>query len=300
MYDIIGDIHGHAGALKALLTKMDYTPVKGTWQHPERRVIFVGDYIDRGPSIRETLQIVRSMTEGGQAYALMGNHEYNALAYHYQLPDGSYLRSHNQAHLNQHAQTLAQFYFHRDEWISYLEWFTTLPLFLELEHLRAVHACWDQQHINFLRQQGYATVDMDFIIRAHHKSTIENLVVEETLKGKEIPVNEPWEDKDGHMRTRNRVKWWVTNLETASFDEALFNCPPGMKNEPYQSVTPVVPYPSGDKPVFCGHYWLQAATPSLQAPNVACLDYSIAKEGMLVAYQWNGEKILSEKNFVWV
>ncbi len=48
MYDIIGDIHGYASALKALLHKMNYTEVNGVWEHPGRKVIFVGDYIDRG------------------------------------------------------------------------------------------------------------------------------------------------------------------------------------------------------------------------------------------------------------
>ena len=71
MYDIIGDIHGHASALEALLLKMNYKEVNGVWQHPGRRVIFVGDYIDRGPAIRETLHIVRSMTENDKAIALM-------------------------------------------------------------------------------------------------------------------------------------------------------------------------------------------------------------------------------------
>jgi hypothetical protein len=34
--------------------------------------------------------------------------------------------------------------------------------------------------------------------------------------------------------------------------------------------------------------------------NVACVDYSVAKGGILVAYRWDGEKKLSHKNFVWV
>ncbi len=74
MYDIIGDIHGHAEALKELLIKLAYQSIRGVWQHPERKVIFVGDYIDRGPAIRETLQIVRTMADNEKAIALMGNH----------------------------------------------------------------------------------------------------------------------------------------------------------------------------------------------------------------------------------
>ena len=76
MYDFLGDIHGHCTELEQLLSKLGYKQKAGTWQHPSRKVIFVGDYIDRGPQIRETLAIVRSMTESGNAIALMGNHEY--------------------------------------------------------------------------------------------------------------------------------------------------------------------------------------------------------------------------------
>ena len=49
MYDLIGDIHGHADELTELLTKLDYKLCNGAWSHDHRMVIFLGDYIDRGP-----------------------------------------------------------------------------------------------------------------------------------------------------------------------------------------------------------------------------------------------------------
>lgn len=76
MYDIIGDIHGHASVLEKLLNRLGYSKQKGTYRHPERKVVFVGDYIDRGPEIPETLRLVHGMVKAGQAIALMGNHEY--------------------------------------------------------------------------------------------------------------------------------------------------------------------------------------------------------------------------------
>lgn len=51
--------------------------------------------------------------------------------------------------------------------------------------------------------------------------------------------------------------------------------------------------------VFVGHYWLSDEIPSPVADNCACLDYSIAKGGKLVAYCWRGEKTLKESNFIW-
>ena len=43
-YDIIGDIHGQADKLEALLRTLGYRDTAGAWRHPERQAIFVGDF----------------------------------------------------------------------------------------------------------------------------------------------------------------------------------------------------------------------------------------------------------------
>jgi hypothetical protein len=56
----------------------------------------------------------------------------------------------------------------------------------------------------------------------------------------------------------------------------------------------------GKKPVFFGHYW-RSGKPTKNVDwgiHAACLDFSVAKGGPLVAYRWSGESILSEANFV--
>jgi len=63
MYDLIGDIHGHASELVKLLAALGYS------QHPRRQAIFLGDFIDRGRQIRETLEIVRPMIDSNSAIA---------------------------------------------------------------------------------------------------------------------------------------------------------------------------------------------------------------------------------------
>ncbi len=55
-YDIIGDIHGHADALKALLSDLGYRERDGTWRRPDRQAIFLGDFIDRGPEQVESVE----------------------------------------------------------------------------------------------------------------------------------------------------------------------------------------------------------------------------------------------------
>ena len=153
MIDFIGDIHGHADELEELLQKMGYTKDSNTYTHPERTVLFVGDYIDRGPKIREALEIVKQMVDHGSAVALMGNHEYNASYFHFQETDGGHLRKHLIANIIQHYETLKQFQNRQGEYEEYLEWFKTLPLFYETESFKAVHACWDNKTIDFLKKK---------------------------------------------------------------------------------------------------------------------------------------------------
>ena len=110
MYDLIGDIHGHADALERLLAGLGYSRKRGVYRHTDRQAIFLGDFIDRGPKIRETLEIVRPMIDSGVALSVMGNHELNALAFHTPDPDkpGEHLRPHDEKNTHQHAETMRQ------------------------------------------------------------------------------------------------------------------------------------------------------------------------------------------------
>jgi hypothetical protein len=284
-----------------LLTRLGYEQRDGVWRHPERQVIFVGDYIDRGPAIKETLALVKGMVDAGTALAIMGNHEYNALAYAHRLPDGNYLRSHNSTHSKQHQATLDQFAGYPGEWENYLQWFYSLPLFLELPGLRVVHACWDDEHIEWLRSHGYQRLNEALLIASHQRRSTPYQVINDTLKGKEfnIPEKYTWHDKDGHARNSNRIRWWVSPT-TKTFGEFLFNCPASLIDKPVDPAVAINIYPADAPPVFFGHYWMEDKFPVIQSENVICLDYSVAKEGALVAYRWSGEDKVDNKHFVFV
>lgn len=301
MYDLIGDIHGHCDKLVELLTRLGYERVHAAWRHAERKVIFVGDYIDRGPAIKETLELVKGMVDAGTALAIMGNHEYNAIAYAHRMPGGQYLRSHIPMHNQQHQATLEQFAPYQGEWKKYLEWFYTLPLFLELPGLRVVHACWDEEHIEWLRARGNQRLNEALLIASHQKGSMAYQVINDTLKGKEfnIPEKYTWRDKDGHARSSNRIKWWL-NPETKTFGEFLFNCPPSLRHVRVNTDVAINIYPADAPPVFFGHYWMEDKFPVIQSENVICLDYSVAKEGALVAYRWSGEDKVDNRHFIFV
>lgn len=101
-YDVIGDIHGHSDKLDALLRKLGYRMHDGAWRHPERQAVFVGDFIDRGTKGVEVVRTVRAMVDAGSALAVMGNHEFNAVAWRMGL------RPHNERNRHQHQAFLAQ------------------------------------------------------------------------------------------------------------------------------------------------------------------------------------------------
>ena len=77
-FDIIGDIHGCRSELEILLEKLGYDPA--TRRHPDgRKIVFLGDLVDRGPDIPGVLRIAMEMVEAGNAICVPGNHEMKLL-----------------------------------------------------------------------------------------------------------------------------------------------------------------------------------------------------------------------------
>jgi hypothetical protein len=298
MHDLIGDIHGHADALHQLLKQLGYAQAKGVYKHPERQAIFLGDFIDRGPKIKETLEIVRPMIDSGAALAVMGNHELNALAFHTADPNkpGENLRPHNEKNSNQHAETMRQV--PAGELNSYLNWFRTLPLWLELEGLRVVHACWDETHMAKIS----GPISDEFLHSACLSRGSLFEPVEAILKGKEakLPPGATFHDKDGHERTATRVKWYEPPDGHTYRTYAMASEPiESDLSLPEEVIQAAVPYSEDAKPVFVGHYWLKGSRPELLRQNIACVDWSVAKGGFLCAYRWDGEQELDAGKFVW-
>jgi protein phosphatase len=76
-FDIIGDVHGCLDELAALLRKLGYAPdAAGVWTHPEgRKLVFLGDLVDRGPDSPGVVRLVSAAVAAGGAYCVPGNHE---------------------------------------------------------------------------------------------------------------------------------------------------------------------------------------------------------------------------------
>ena len=85
-FDIIGDVHGCADELEALLRELGYEEAEQregafpdggpVYAHPERRIaVFVGDLVDRGPRVLDTIRLVRNMVLAGSGHCVPGNHD---------------------------------------------------------------------------------------------------------------------------------------------------------------------------------------------------------------------------------
>ncbi|MCH2159690.1 MAG: metallophosphoesterase [Oleiphilaceae bacterium] len=307
-YDLIGDVHGCAQTLEKLLLKMGYQHENGCFRHDSRKVIFVGDIVDRGPRIREALHIVKNMVDAGQAEIVLGNHEYNAMCYCTRGRDAEdhlFLREHNARNHRQIRETLEQFEPYPEEWQMFLSWFHTIPLYLDKGHFRVVHACWDRHAIeHFNTMSPSRSLSMDMLYESARDGTFLEKMVDRMTRGTslKLPDGESIVSKDGYIRNMFRTKFW--NDDPKTYSDVVFQpdpLPDGLLDRKLseQELDHLMYYGKDEVPVFVGHYWMSGA-PAPITPNVACLDYSAVKYGKLVAYRMDDEIALDANKFVWV
>ena len=333
MFDVIGDVHGHADELEDLLQLLGYQKKSGVYRHANRTVIFLGDWIDRGPKIRQTLEVVRAMVEANTARAVIGNHELNALAWatprmaletsadsasratsnascvansnaQQNLADAPYqwCRSHTEKNRRIHTATMEQL--SPAELAEWLSWFRGIPWWLDLGGLRCVHACWDAAQMQVLVNAfGNSWTVTDDIIRATHEHGKPLADATECiLKGPEIalPKGCTLADPEGFARKVIRARWFGDG-QAQTYADLSFPNRPGVPTDllPVGMASAAQRYGEHEPPVCIGHYWIPATDePKPLAPNVACVDYSVARGGRLMAYRWSGEKVLTKEHFV--
>jgi hypothetical protein len=304
--DFIGDIHGHSERLEALLATLGYQHKRGAWRHPSRQVMFLGDFIDRGPGQIATLKLVRAMVDAGSARAVMGNHEFNALAWGTPDPDapGLYLRPRHgmrgAKNRKQHAAFLSELQEDGREHRRWLDFFMDLPLWIEADAFQVVHACWSPYHMADLSPllNANKTLNAASLIACSRQNSPAFEALEVLLKGPEVglPDGHLFHDKDGHVRTAIRTRWWDRQAQT--YAQAYIGPPADI---PDVVLPPTAQFPEPRKPTFIGHYWFAPVDGIKPATTkVACVDYSVAIKGVLAAYRFDGENELCASKFVTV
>lgn len=299
MYDIIGDVHGHAERLEHLLKTLGYHKINGIWTHSSRKLISVGDLIDRGPQQRQSVDIIRDMQQAGSAYVIMGNHEFNAIAWATLDDNGQPLRKHNEKNEHQHREFLKEKAKDKVWYDESIAWFKSLPFYLQLDGINVVHACWQADSIEAVKsyQDQDAKRSDTFWQQANQKSHPLYEAIEVLCKGWEIKLPCPFsfKDEDGHERHHLRTKWWLPaasnygDIAINKFHVADCADLPISQN--------AIPGYSEANALFFGHYWFKG-NPVVQTPKIACVDWSVAEGGCLVAYRYDGEDTLLNDKLV--
>lgn len=307
-YDLIGDVHGCGITLSKLLEQMGYRKRNGSYMHPKRKVVFLGDIVDRGPNIRLACHIVKDMVDNGAAEIVMGNHEYNVVTYCTEAPAGfrrPFLREHTKRNTFIVEQTLEQFANYPQEFNEMLEWFVSIPLFQEFDHFRVVHACWDQSLIDeYIARFGGNQMHAGMLVDSVDTSSFLYRFLDRTLRGTtlELPKGRSMTSKDGMVRRFFRTKFWAEDPQ--HYDDVIFQPDPLPVDLQYHPLTDhektqLLYYGPEEKPLFLGHYWM-SGIPSPLRHNIACLDYSAVKYGRLAAYRMDFEHHLQPSKFTWV
>lgn len=209
--DIVGDVQGELALLQSLLKQLGYDPA--TAAHPQgRRLVFVGDLVDRGPDSPGVLERVARWMVNGRAQCILGNHELDILrGKHRPRENGWYFDA---------SDPLRQ-----DRWQAFMD---ALPAVLEREDLRIVHACWDQASIEWLRsgaaaRTDYRAIHQEGVRRAEeevrrpgleaktdgrYEALLQNCnPVKVVTSGREIPASAP-KVIAGVLRYTDQERWW--------------------------------------------------------------------------------------------
>lgn len=291
-YDIIGDIHGRSDELKELLDELGYEQIDGIYQHPEgRQAIFIGDFINKGPDSRGVIDIVRPMVESGHAQAILGNHEFSAIVI-------SMLQGIDGMSLPQNG-FLDDYEFGSDEYNDVVDWFKTLPVYLDLEDFRVVHACWDDEAVDVLDRyleedhslgkraiEAYQDEDREFL------NALRALIIGPFYK---LDDEMLYEDFNGRTTQYARILWWASPQAPIEEQIDLQGKPlePDWQKKLEMREKLKMDFMKSSKPTFIGHYYLPGPAYELSV-DVTGVDF----RDQVTAYRWNGAGAGTQNEFV--
>ncbi len=271
-YDVIGDVHGRARPLRALLERLGYREFDGAYRHQDRRVVFMGDLVDRGRDVADVLSIAYAMEQARTADVILGNHEFNILCWYTLDPGGIPRRSYTA----DNEGTILLFNSHPALRERYLEWFRTLPLWLEAGGCRFVHAYWG--NAGRLPLGGARTLLEAGWLTPHFRRTPIGRATDLLLKGPEVPLPDGLvvADRHGLERREARVAWWRLRPDAMRWPEFLSVNGAVVPDEdvPADLLGRFPAYAPDAPRLFIGHYGFRQAPYGERFPaHVTCVDF---------------------------
>ena len=257
--DIVGDVHGEFHALQELLSQLGYS-LYG--EHPQgRRLIFVGDLCDRGPHSPQVIRFVQELVSRDLAQCVLGNHELNLLCQSPKEGNGWYFDDNHDHHEGkfQDAAPLGD----ATERDAVREFLAALPLGLERDDLRIVHAAWHGSSIDVARGARQPTAELYHQLDAQtrtkaqvtgltERSDAEALQWAPRLKNPEaaVPLLENIGRMDEALQMNNFLRVITSGVERLA--QAPF-----YSSGKWRMVDRVAWWDEyrDDVPVIVGHYW---------------------------------------------
>lgn len=217
--DIVGDIHGEFGALLSLLEQLGYD--REARNPAGRRLVFLGDLVDRGPDSPAVVALVAEWVRAGRAQCVLGNHELNLLLGE-KKHDNHWFFGEPWS-LDGGPTPTPAVLADDDVKAHAIAFFATLPLALHRDDLRIVHACWDDAMIEIARTYDDAKVLLEEyekrIDERHRNSALDKTdqglahqnenPAKVLTSGFERRIATPFL-ASGRMRYEERVPWWET------------------------------------------------------------------------------------------
>jgi hypothetical protein len=266
--DIVGDVHGDSKSLRRLMGYLGYDLAGG---HPDgRRLVFVGDLTDRGPDSPGVIDLIQYLVQSRRAQCVLGNHDLNILLGRHKYENEWFFGEESFDEDGCVVQQEVADDAIRDKVLAF---FRTLPLALERDDLRIIHACWDDAAIDMAR-----LAEDVVIFYGHHYDRIENAVADrDDLDGI---------DKGLEHQNRNPVKLLTSGPEERTEEPILS----GGKVRHERRVFWWNDYQARPFCVF-GHYSLPVGQPRGNEAAF-CVDFGVGKigkerrTGNESGYQW--------------
>jgi len=298
--DIVGDIHGEYQALVQLLGHLGYD---AEGRHADgRTLVFVGDFCDRGPDSPAVLALAQRLVQAGRAVAVLGNHEINLLREDAKDGSGWFFDARMVRDHDKYAPTARPTPAQRR---SIVEFLSVLPIALERDDLRVVHAAWQDAQIEAARLLPLGSVRSEYdhwehaASRQARETALEQRMAQEMehwLHGLENNLHQPpflhaHAENEANKQMLNPLKVLTSGVENTG--RSPFFAGGRWRFTERQAWWDTY---ADDVPVVVGHYWrrlrpidrsvvgkgdadLFATTHPLawhgQRGNVFCVDFSV-------------------------